>query len=51
MKERFVKQTLEVVTFDAEDVIVTSGCSLVDCDDVCYGVICNAYCPKYVMAG
>ena len=51
MKERFAKPTLEVVTFDAEDVIVTSGCSLVDCNDVCYNVMCDVHCPKYRVAG
>ncbi len=46
MKERFAKPTLEVVTFDAEDVIVTSGCSgncLVVCAGICHDV-CDHDC-------
>ena len=42
MKERFAKPTLEVVMFDAEDVIVTSGCSG-NCLDVCTGY-CRDVC-------
>lgn len=36
------KPAFEVVAFDAEDVIVTSGCSM-DCPDDC-GWVCDNKC-------
>ncbi len=35
MKEKFTKPTLEVIPFDAEDIIVTSGGCKGDCIRVC----------------
>ena len=35
MENKFEKPVMEVITFEAEDIIVTSGCYMVCKDDTC----------------
>lgn len=35
MKEMFEKPVMEMIEFDAEDIIITSGCNDDACDFVC----------------
>ena len=44
MKREFKKPTLEVVEFNAEDVIQTSGCTSDGCSNFCGGDSCAPKC-------
>ncbi len=53
MKARMEKPQMEMVMFEAEDVIATSGCSR-DCLDVCRGEcssVCEYNCRSVTAAG
>lgn len=46
MKEKFLKPEMEVITFNGEDIITTSGCGK-DCPTNC-GMICANDCITVV---